>query len=107
MEVLFGTPQGSVFGPEMFSLYVRNQPKVFEKCKFKSSSFADDSNGRKTLALVFQYNVLNHKVRNCLNEITKWMNNQFLKISPDKTEILLLYPKSMEKEGLIRGTIPM
>ena len=71
MEVLFGTPQGSVLGPEMFSLYVRNQPKVFEKCKFKSSSFADDSNGRKTFALVFQYNVLNHKVRNCLNELTK------------------------------------
>ena len=105
LEVLFGTPQGSVLGPEIFSLYVRNQPKVFEKCQFNSSSFADDSNGRKSFALSFQYNVLKHDVRHCLEEITKWMNNQFLKINPDKTEILLLYPRSMENEVIIRGTI--
>ena len=86
LEVLFGTPQGSVLGPEVFSLYVRSQPKVFEKLTFKSSSFADDSNGRKTFALTFQYNVLNHDVPNCLDEITKWMNNQFLKINPHKTD---------------------
>ena len=29
----------------------------------------------------------------------------FLKINPDKTEILLLFPKSMENEMIIRGTI--
>ena len=29
----------------------------------------------------------------------------FLKINPDKTEILLLFPKSMENEVIIRGTI--
>ena len=105
LDVKFGTPQGSVLGPEMFSLYVRNQPKVFEKCNFSSSSFADDSNGRKTFAITFQYDVLKNDVRNCLEEITKWMNIMFLKINPDKTEILLLFPKSMENEVIIRGTI--
>ena len=33
------------------------------------------------------------------------MNNQFLKINPDKTEILLLYIKSMAIEVIIRGMI--
>ena len=70
LDVKFGTPQGSVLGPEMFSLYVRNQPKVFEKCNFNSSSFADDSNRRKTFAITFQYDVLKNDVRNCLEEIT-------------------------------------
>ena len=105
LDVLFGTPQGSVLGPEMFSIYVRNQPKVFEKCNFNSSSFADDSNGRKSFAISFQYNTLKHDVRTCLEEITKWMNIMFLKINPDKTEILLLFPKSMKNEVIIKGTI--
>ena len=105
LEVLFGAPQGSVLGPELFSIYVRNQPKVFEKCHFNASAFADDSNGRKTFALTFQYEVLKNEVPRCLEEIGKWMNFQSLKINPDKTEILLLFPKSMENEVIIKGTI--
>ena len=54
LDVQFGTPQGSVLGPEMFSIYVRNLPEVFGKCSFNSSAFADDSNGRKTFSLSFQ-----------------------------------------------------
>ena len=105
LDVLFGAPQGSVLGPEMFSIYVRNQPKVFEKCHFNSSAFADDSNGRRAFAMTYQYDVLHNEVPKCLEEIGKWMNFQFLKINPDKTEILLLFPKSMEKEVIIKGTI--
>ena len=105
LEVLFGTPQGSVLGPEIFSIYVRRQPQVFEKCSFNSSAFADDSNGRRTFAISLQYDVLNNEVPRCLEEVTKWMNFMSLKINPDKTEILLLYPKSMERDVIIRGSI--
>ena len=79
LKVLFGAPQGSVLGPQFFSIYVRGQPDVFSKCKFETSSFADDSNGRKTFSLTFQYDVLKNQVSNCLNEVTTWMNYQFLK----------------------------
>ena len=102
LEVLFGTPQGSVLGPEIFSIYVRRQPQVFEKCSFNSSAFADDSNGRRTFAISLQYDVLNNEVPRCLEEVTKWMNFMSLKINPDKTEILLLYPNSMEMDVIIR-----
>ena len=105
LKVLFGAPQGSVLGPELFSIYVRNQPKVFEKCHFNSSAFADDSNGRKSFAITFQYDVLKNEIPKCLEEIGKWMNFMFLKINPDKTEILLLFPKSSEKEVIIKGSI--
>ena len=103
--VMFGVPQGSILGPMFFPIYVRGQPDVFMKCKFLSSAFADDSNGRKTFSVSFQYNILKHEIPNCINEITNWMNYQFLKINPDKTEILLFYPKSMENEVIIRGTM--
>ena len=51
LDVLYGAPQDSVLGPGMFSVFVRNQPKVFEKCNFRLSAFAVDSNGRKSLAI--------------------------------------------------------
>ena len=38
-------------------------------------------------------------------KFTNWMNYQFLKINPDKTEILLIYRKSMKNKVIIRGTI--
>ena len=104
-EVMYGAPQGSVLGPKFFSEYVRAQPKVFNKCMFNSSSFTNASNGRKAFSLTFQYNVLKNEVANCLTEVTKWMNSQFLKINPDKTELLLLYPKSLENNVIIGGTV--
>ena len=50
--LLYGVPPGSVLGPKMFSIYARKQPNVFSKCLFKSSSFADDSNGMKTFNII-------------------------------------------------------
>ena len=104
-EVSYGAPQGSVLGPKIFSIYVRSQPEVFRKCLFKASSFADDSNGMKSFSFSFQYQVLKNEVAHCMKEITLWMNSQFLKINPDKTELLLLYPKSMGSKVIIKGTI--
>ena len=105
LEVKFGTPQGSVLGPRFFDLYVRFQPKIFEHCGFKSSAYADDSNGMKKFAITFQYNVLTKDVPNCLNMITKWMNIQWLKINPDKTEFVLFYPSGVADKVIIGGII--
>ena len=88
LEILYGTVQGSVLGPELFSIYVRYQPKIFEKCKFKSTSFADDSNGRKTFAIEFQFDVCKNEVADLMREVTNW---KFMKINPEKTVILLLF----------------
>ena len=105
LEVLFGTAQGSVLGPDLFSVYVRNQPKIFESCQFKSTSFADDSNGKKTFAIEFQYNVCKHDIAKVMSEITDWMNMMFLKINPEKTEIILFHLKSHQEQVIIRGSL--
>ena len=104
-EVPFGAPQGSILGPRCFNINVRSQRMAFERCKFKSSSFADDSNGRKQFALTFQFNVITSEIVKCLDEIVKWSNMHFMKINPDKTEILMMYPSSLNKEVIIRGVI--
>ena len=72
-----------MLGPQLFSIYVRNQPKVFEKCNLNYSAFADDSNGRKSFSITFQYDVLKNEIPKCLEEIENWMNFMFLKINPD------------------------
>ena len=103
LEVPCGTPQGSVLGPPLFNINVRSQPKVFQYCKFSTSSFADDSNGRRTFSLTFQFQILKHDVPNCMRLIVEWSHAQFMKINPDKTEVLLFYPPSLNKEVKIKG----
>ena len=103
LDVPFGAPQGSVLGPKLFNGNVRSQPLVFNECKFNSSSFADDSNGRKRFALSFQFNVLKNEVPRCINEVVKWSFAHFMKINPDKTEMILFRPPSLNKEVVING----
>ena len=103
LEVPCGAPQGSVLGPKIFNINVRSQPLVFTFCLFTTSSFADDSNGRKQFALTFQFQILKNDVPNCMNHIVNWSNAHFMKINPDKTELLLLRPASLNSEVLING----
>ena len=105
LEVPCGTPQGSVLGPPLFNINVRSQPRVFQHCQFTTSSFADDSNGRRSFALKFQFQILKHDVVNCMKLIVEWSHDHFMKINPDKTELLLLYPPSLESEIVIRGIL--
>ena len=105
LQIKFGTVQGSVLGPKFFNIYVRSQPRVFRNCGFKSTAFADDSNGMKSFSISFQYSILKDEVKNCIDQVTIWMNQLFLKINPDKTEIILFYPKSLHHQIIIGGTI--
>ena len=105
LEVPCGAPQGSVLGPKIFGINVRSQPMVFKTCTFSTSSFADDSNGRKQFALTFQFSVINNDIINCLHQIINWSNAHYMKINPEKTEILLLCPPSLNREVIIKGVI--
>ena len=105
LKVPCGTPQGSVLGPLLFNINVRSQPMVFKSCKFNSSSFADDSNGRRTFALTFQFQVLRHDVGSCMKKIVEWSHAHFMAINPDKTELLLLCPPSLNSQVIIKGII--
>ena len=104
LEVKYGSVQGSVLGSKIFNIYVRSQPQVFQENNFETCSFADDSNGSKMFSISFQYNVLKNDVAKCIEEVVKWSNSMFLKINPDKTEIILFFPKILEDRVVIKGT---
>ena len=48
---------------------------------------------------------MNYEIVNCLHKIISWSNGHFMKINPDKTEILLLCPPSLNREVIIQGVI--
>ena len=104
IDVLFGVPQGSVLGPVLFNLYAQSLYKVISAAGFNTSGYADDSNARLTFALTFQHNVVTQQLPNLMERITQWMNQFFLKINPDKTEIILFIPQSLRHHPTINGT---
>ena len=103
LDVLFGVPQGSVLGPVLFNIYTRSLYNVIRKAGFSTSGYADDSNARLSFSLTFQHNVITQNLPNLMDKITLWMHQFFLKINPDKTEIILFLPMALKNHPTING----
>ena len=99
----FGVPQGSILGPVLFNIYCRSLFSVIEKCGFSTSGYADDNNAHFSFALPFQYSIITQKLPYLMDQITQWMNRHFLKINPDKTEVIFFIPKNLQNENMING----
>ena len=102
-SVNFGAPQGSVLGPVLFNIYSRSLSTVIKNCGFSTSGYADDNNAHTTLTLNFQYETITQKLPDLMEQISNWMNSHFLKINPDKTEIIVFLPKHLRNSKTIKG----
>ena len=77
-SVLYGVPQGSVLGPTLFSIYTRGLPKQFHVYKFESSPYADDSNGRKSFSICFQYDIFCSEIPKLIGSSLKTSKKNFI-----------------------------
>ena len=102
-EVKFGVPQGSVLGPVLFNIYTRSLFDVIKNCGFGTSGYADDNNALQSFSLHFQYDLITSQLPKLMSQIKDWMNEYFLKINPDKTEIIVFLPQNMRDNRLING----
>ena len=102
-ESKYGVPPGSTLGPILFNVYSKGLSDVIRKSGFKTSSYADDSNGRLQFMINMQYSSLTLNVPFLLNNVQSYMNKYFLKMNSDKTEIMLLHPKTYSGK-VIQGT---
>ena len=105
LSVLFGVPQGSVLGPILFNIYISSLSHVIRNAGFSTSGYADDNNAYKSFALTFQLNVVSKQLPDLLDQINEWMNLFFLKMNPDKTEIIMLMPQQLKDVHTINGCI--
>ena len=90
----FGVPQGSVMGPFLFNIYVRNLIKTMEQMGFTIHGYADDHQILFSFKIDFQVAAIRRTIPHCLNFIGNWMNRHFLKLNPSKSQVIIFYPKA-------------
>ena len=102
--LLYGVPQGSVLGPVLFNIYIRSLYQPVQSLGFDIEGFADDHQLRLQFNPIFQIRSLGHKIQQCFDVISNWMNQYFLRLNAEKTKILVICSPTVRNEILIKGT---
>ena len=93
-ENIYAVPQGSVIGPFLFNVYVRNLIKLMEQAGFTIHGYADDHQVLYSFQIDFQVAAIRRTIPQCLDLISDWMNRHFLKLNPSKSQVIVFYPKA-------------
>ena len=85
-----GVPQGSVLGPQLFSIYAAPVSKIFRNNNLLSHFYADDT---QIYIAVKPHQEDNdaavESIEQCVREIRSWMKTNSLKLNDSKTEVIV------------------
>nr|XP_049600686.1 radical S-adenosyl methionine domain-containing protein 1, mitochondrial isoform X1 [Syngnathus scovelli] len=89
-NVKCGVPQGSVLRPILFDISMSPLGDIIRKYNISFQCYTDDTQLYMPLSMTDPWDCCNLEA--CLTEIKQWMSLNFLRLSPDKTEMLLIGP---------------
>lgn len=95
-DIKFGVPQGSVLGPVLFNIYSHSLSDVFTACNFSSLNYADDTTGYFVFPIELQLSI-DAAVNRCMIDVNLWMNQHFLKLNRNKTQIIIFGTPKIHK----------
>ena len=83
-----GVPQGSVLGPNLFTIYTKPLSAIIDSHSIIHNSFADDLQLQKS-APPDRISELLHSIQTCISDVKTWATANMLKLNDNKTNLML------------------
>ena len=92
-----GFAQGSVLGGPKYNMFSSPIEELIDLHQLDSKSYADDTNLYQSFIIKNGITLPVSQIEACLDDVSRWMIRNRLKLNTDKTEVILFLPKSQMK----------